>query len=299
MYLRPLGDRTAVAQALENVDPQQDRLDEIIEIALHEGVAPVLGYRLVLENYGTCNAITTFEGAMAGRTRTDQQAAAGMLVRHLHQELLANVRSDIARHDGKEPEGATLKDLVGGRDWLFAENNYHVDTSHLNSVVRLARLLEDAESVRLALDLTAYGRRLSRQFQFPGEEPFVDMYASCSLWFAALVGEQVDEALAVFAERAGAVDLAEQGPLAAETYIALLARLARYDEAIDAAARLLPQGRASGFAPSLLELSRLAGNYDRLMEVCRQRGDLIGYTAGLLGGQLTKKSAREVPGRLV
>jgi hypothetical protein len=42
--------------------------------------------------------------------------------------------------------------------------------------------------------------------------------------------------------------------------------------AIDAAARLLPQGRGSGFAPSLLELSRMAGNYDRLMEVCRQRG---------------------------
>ena len=51
----------------------------------------------------------------------------------------------------------------------------------------------------------------------------------------------------------------------------------------------MPPGvRTSGFAPSLLELSREAGNYDRLMEACRQRGDLVGYTAGLVERSTSK-----------
>jgi len=59
--------------------------------------------------------------------------------------------------------------------------------------------------------------------------------------------------------------------------------LQRYDEAIEATIDLLPSGsRTGGFAPSLLELSRRAGNYDRLMAVCRERGDLVAYTAGLV-----------------
>ena len=57
----------------------------------------------------------------------------------------------------------------------------------------------------------------------------------------------------------------------------------RYLEAIDATIELVPQGaRTSGFAPNLLELSRLAGNYEPLMNVCRTRGDLVAFTAGLL-----------------
>ena len=95
----------------------------------------------------------------------------------------------------------------------------------------------------------------------------------------------VDEALAYFRERAQAADVHEQGTAAAEVYVALLSRLKRFDEAIDAAIELIPPGvRTSGFAPSLLELSRSCGNYDRLMNVCRQRGDLVSFTAGLLEG---------------
>ncbi len=100
MYLRPVGDKTLVAEALRNTEPREENLQDLIEIGLHEGVAPALGYELVLKNYGTCNAITTFENAMLSRPRADQQVAAGLLLRHLHGELMANVRADIARQEG-------------------------------------------------------------------------------------------------------------------------------------------------------------------------------------------------------
>lgn len=283
MYLRPVGDKALVAEAMAKIEPDDDNLQDLIEIGLHEGVAPGLGYELVLKHYGTCNAITTFEGALVGRPPSEQQQAVALLLEHLHAELLENVRSDIARQQGNPPAESTLAELVADRDWLFSDNNYHVDTTHLASTVRFARVVEDPNQLALAYDLTEYGRRLSSQFQFAGDEPFADVYPSHGLYFAAQLGRQVDEALAYFRERAEKCDVEEQGTGCAEVYIALLARLKRYAEAIDATIRLIPPGvRTSGFAPSLLELSRLCGDYDRLMEVCRQRGDVVSYTAGLV-----------------
>lgn len=190
MYLRPVGDRALVAGALAKMEPSEENLQDLIEIGLHEGVAPALGYALVLKNYGTCNAITTFEGSLMNRSRADQQAAAALLLRHLHAELLGNVRADVARQEGSEPKEQTLAELVAERDWLFLDNNYHVDTTHLASVVRFARLLEDPEVLALAYDLTEYGRRLGKQFQFAGDEPFADVYPSHGLFFGAANGPQ-------------------------------------------------------------------------------------------------------------
>ncbi|MBL9125156.1 MAG: hypothetical protein JNG90_16080, partial [Planctomycetaceae bacterium] len=137
MYLRPVGDKQSVAAALRAIEPADDQVESLIEIALHEGVDPELGFQLVLERYGTCNAISLFE-ASAGRLPARQrEALAEQLVRHLHAELLANVRADIARRAGaatpSAPDGAraTLAELVAGRDELFADDNYHIDTSHL------------------------------------------------------------------------------------------------------------------------------------------------------------------------
>jgi hypothetical protein len=288
MYLRPVGDKQLVAAALAKLTPNEENLQDLIEIGLHEGVAPALGYQLVLQNYGTCNAITTYEGSIAGRPRGEQQTCAEALLKHLTAELTANVRSDIARQEGREPAETTLGALVADRDWLFGENNYHVDTTHLAAVVRFARVLEDPQLVRMAHELTEYGRRLSKQFQFAGDPPFADVYSAHGLFFAAQLGEQADEAVKYFEQQAREADVHEVGSGPAEAYVALLARLKRYEEAIAASIELLPQGmRTSGLAPNLLELSRLAGNYEPLMNVCRERGDLVSFTAGMLEREKT------------
>jgi len=291
MYLRPVGDKSLVGPGLAKIEPNEDNLADIIEIALHEGMAPALGYRLVLEHHGTCNAITMFDSALSGRPKADRQTAAALLVEHLHRELMANVRSEIAKQESAQPKERTLAELIADREWLFWENNYHIDTTHLASTVRFARVLQDPAAVRLALDLAEYGRRLSRQFQFAGEEPFADVYASHALLFQALLGENVEPALAYFKAKAEA-DRDEPSPASAETYVWLLAQLGRYDEAARAAMALIPESyRSAGIAPTQLELSRLAGNYELLMTQCRQRGDLIGYTAGLLEREAGRAAA--------
>jgi hypothetical protein len=283
MYLRPVGDRSTVAARLCELEPTNDNLEELVEVLLHEAVDTGRGYQLVLQHFGTCNAITTFDTVLAQRPKGDRQVAAGLLAEQVHRELLASLQADISRQQGTPPVEETIAELVADRDWLFGEFAYHLDTTHLASTVRSARIIEDPEQLRLVLDLTEYGRRLSPQFQYRGEEPFVDIYPTHALYFRALLGQCVDEALEFFRERAQSVDVRQEGAAAIEVYVDLLARLGRHAEAVAAAIELTPpQTPSYGIAPSLLELCELAKDYEPLMQYCREHENLLGFATGLL-----------------
>ncbi len=284
MYLRPVGDRAAAAAELAKLEADEENLDALIEVALHEGVDPKRGYGLLLEHHGTCNAITTYESVVVRQGTAAQQAAAGLLVEHVHSELLATVRADIAQQQGSEPNEATLKELVADRDWLFGEHSYHLDTTHLASTVRFSRLLEDEGQLRLALDLTAYGRRLSSQFQYKGDPPFEDIYPAHAFYLGALLGEEVDAAVDYFRERAESLDPSEHGGLPVEAYVQLLDRLGRYEPAIEALLDFVQKQpeAASQAVPLMLELSQKAEDFDKLTAYCRQRGDVLGYATAAL-----------------
>ena len=287
MYLRPVGDKAEVSAALEKLAVlPEPPYEQIIELALQEGINPPLGFQMVLNHFGVCNAITMFDSEMQRRPRADRQAVAALLVRRLHHDLSESLRAEITQQAGSAPAEETIGGLVADREWLFDNNNYHIDTSHLNAVVRFALSLDDPEVLRLAHDLTEYGRRLSAQYQFAGAEPFKDVFPSHALFFQALLGNQTDEALEYFRTRADQQVAEGYGETAAaEVYVALLARVGRHREALDAAAQYLPAGvQTSGFAPSLLELGQRGDQYARLLEICRDRDDLLGFAAGLVDG---------------
>ncbi len=286
MYLRALGDNAAVAAALAKIEPDDENLAELIELALHEGVAPARGMEWVLNHYGTCNAVTAFDTEIGRFRRPQQQAAAALIVRRLHEELLSNVRADIERREKAQPSETSLAELVASHEWLFADNNYHIDTSHLAAGVRFARIVEDPAVLQLAWELSEYGRRLGATFQLAGDEPFGDVHVSHGLFFAAQLGRQIDAALAYFRAKAEQAVPERDGTAAAEAYVVLLVRLRRFAEALAAHEKFIPPSvRISGFAPPLLEVGRLAEDYQRLVEVCREREDLLGFAAGLISAK--------------
>ncbi|MFM9069575.1 MAG: hypothetical protein ACKOUR_19915 [Planctomycetota bacterium] len=286
LYLRPVGDKRAAAELLRSVEAEDERVEELIDVCLREAVDVERGFQLVLQNYGTCNAITTFESEMPRHSRADQRIAAELLLRQLYRELTANVKADIARQEGQTPSESTLRDLVAERPWLFQELSYHVDTTHLAAVVRFARLLDQPELLRLALDLTEYGRRLHSQFQYAGDEPFAELYPSHARFFQALLNEDREASLAFFRQQAEACDPSHSGTGPIEVYIDLLARVGQAQEALTASLRLLPGTTPSqGLAPSLLDLAQQSGQYDIVAEHCKERVDLLGYTAALVHAQ--------------
>ena len=96
-----------------------------------------------------------------------------LLVRTLHHDVVENIQRTIAKAEGTAPETRHLPELMAGRDWLFGEYDYYVDTSHLISVVKFSLDLQDLESLRLAEELTEYGARLRGGYEERAEPPFV------------------------------------------------------------------------------------------------------------------------------
>ncbi|MBX3411747.1 MAG: hypothetical protein KF708_03425 [Pirellulales bacterium] len=287
MYLRPTGDRATVAAALDRLAEADDllerqQLEPLVEVALHEGVHPELGYRLVLDHYGTCNAITMLEGIVFERPRPQQQALVGILIRRVYRDLRANVLADLERRGIAAREEGSLVELLTGHDELLADDNYHLDTSHLHATVRFARLVEDRESIDLAWQLTEYGRRLSSLYQFAGEPPFEEAYVAHGRFFGAQLGHAVEEAVAYFRARAEEAPAEQRGTFPAEVYIVLLLRLGRREAALEASLVLLPPGLPTArFAPGALELARLARCYEPVLSSSRERSDLLSFAAAL------------------
>jgi len=79
-----------------------ESLQEIIHVALWEGVDPALGLKLLLSRNGTCNTITAYEQAVSRLPAARQRPAADLLVAHLHREVLASLLHDLHRHENRD-----------------------------------------------------------------------------------------------------------------------------------------------------------------------------------------------------
>lgn len=293
-YLRPLGSLDDFREAICAVEPTDDNFEQLIELCFYEGLDARRGFQLLLQRYGTCNAITTLHAHVRNLLPVDRQNTAAMLVAHLYQELITNVRSHIEKQFPGAPTAMPLGELLPQYEGLFAERGYHIDTSHLSSTVQLARVTNDPTSWQLARELTDYGRRLDRELQYPCESPFEDTYVAHGHFYHALLDVNRAEALAYFQEKAEQTDTYHQTTFAVEVYIDLLARIGRADEALRCYLQWIPVDvPTTGLIVSPLHLASLAGNFGPLLQHYQDHGRLLEYGAALALAQATATS-REV-----
>src|SRR5204862_1843291 len=142
--------------------------------------------------------------------------------------LAASLKATIAATEGAAPETDRVAELIAGRDWLFEGNSYYVDSTHVASVLGFSPELEDAPSLRMALEMADYGERLCPMYHFRGDPPFDQIYRDHAIYLRALLGEDAEGAIAHF--RAKASEPRDAAP--AEVLIELLMRLDRHAEAI-------------------------------------------------------------------
>jgi len=279
-YFRAIGETAPVAAAIEKFE-RGEELDRIIEIAFQEGVNPRKGFDLLLAHHGICRAITWF-GSL--RDFDVRQQCLRILIRTLYDELAASLKNTVAANEGAEPATGNVAELIAGRDWLFEGSSYYVDSSHVISLLRYTPELEDAESLRMALEMAEYGQKLSPMFQFRGDPPFDDPYTDHAIYLRALLGRDIDAAISHFREKACAAQ--ESGdPAPAEVLIDLLVRLDRYRDAICASVEFFPEAsRAPASCPSVLQLCQMAGDYHQLRNLARERGDILSFAAGVVQG---------------
>jgi hypothetical protein len=285
-YYRALGETSPVSQAILDYRPSEndERLGAIIEVAFNNGVNPRRGFDLILEHYGTCPAISAFE-QLPPQDGTVRSACAERLVGRLHNDLVANLRSDIAnRGQLLPPEGATIGELIRGREWLFSDDAYHIDISHLAAVVRFSVLVNDPEVIALAVDLTEYGRRLSPRLLFEGAPPFEQVFADHGVYLGAMIGRDVEHAIVCFQSKIAAEGKGDGEPSpAAQALVNLLVRLGRTGQALNVACAHLAGFPDSALCcPTVARLCERAGELDRLVTLARDHGDLVHFAAALI-----------------
>jgi hypothetical protein len=284
LYFRMLGEPEPIARALENYQPKgDDDFQALIDIAYHQGVDPRKGFDWILERNGICNAITTVSGTEFPKAEVRDHCIR-RLVNALHEQLRQRLADDIANHDGTAAPDAPIPELIAGRDWLFADEfSYHVDVSHLASIVQMSIHLTGGREIGLARELCVYGSRLSARLRYPGDPPFEDQYQDYGIYLAILAGDHAEEGIAHFRKKVETADPETVGIYPAVVLVNLLVRLERPAEALAIARRYLarPEDQRPGF-PSIPELCRLANDYQPLAEVARRQGDPVHFMAGLL-----------------
>lgn len=297
VYLEPLGDDQYVEQLIEAVPVDEENIDLLIDIALGRGAAIGFGYKLLIRQRGTCNAITTFDSYAAQLPYTDQQNLAAILLEHIYSELRQNILNHLQQPTdtgAAAPENISIRSLIADHPEIFSDGGHHLDATHIASIVRISRILEDPVSLNEALEICEYGKRLSDDLQFPDSPPFENTYVDHEILFRALLGSDVAMAVKHFSAKAK-TELANlsktklPGFPATENFVMLLHRVGEGKKAIEFAINELT--KVSGEPnPRLIELASSNEDLKMLAEHYKDHNDVLRF-AMCLWGQTNTDSA--------
>ena len=277
-YFRAIGEPAPVAGAIERTD-EHENMAAIIDIAYQEQIHPRKGFELILKHYGICRAISSVFQYPA---REGRQDAIALLVRSLHRDLLSNLKRTIAQKETVAPDSESISTVIAGRSWMFEDNCYYIDTSHVVSVMQYSLELEDPELLGLVLELAEYGTQLGSMFQRCGNPPF-ETFTDYAAYFRTVLGKDVEAGIDHFRRKMGECDPNEYGTAPAQVLVGLLSRLERYPEAIRVSLEHLKDVDPNQQScPSVLQLCQWAGDFKQLREIASDQGDVLSFAAGLL-----------------
>jgi hypothetical protein len=286
-FYRMLGETAPVRAALEQAKPGEgEDCQQLVDIAFHQGVHPKKGFDLILQNFGICSAITMLGGQEFPHGTDVRDYCIKRLVRALYDELRERLTAEIVRQENKVPAQKTVRELIAGRDWLFQDDFYHIDVSHLGAVVQMSVHLGPSEELNLARELCAYGQKLSPRFQYASDPPFENQYQDYGIYLSVLAGEDVDAGLAHFRAKAEAADPETVGTYPAEVLVNLLLRVDRPAAALAVARRFLAGVDDRRLTcPSIVELCQRTGDFHTLAEVAREQDNPVHFVAGMIAAR--------------
>lgn len=292
-YFRTIHETEPVREAITNRVAEMPsepgpQLDETLNLALYEGAHIVEGLKLLLKTHGTCNTVTAMGQLLAQMSPDERRQAAAIMVRNIYGDLQQSIRRDLERRQQVLAADMSLGEMIRGREFLFADAAYHVDVSHLHSIVSFARHLHrgDPELV-LAIELSQYGEQLAEHLRYPGDVPFDDYYVANQNFLKAVAGIDADESMAYFIGR-----LLEEPDLADKRMIAFVLvdlgqRVDRVNMALEAAAPFVSKLEdPSGFSFTAFCVS--AGRLDILEAAARENDDVLALATAELSRSPSK-----------
>jgi hypothetical protein len=275
-YFRAISEPEPIFRAIDALQPGEG-LEGAINIAFQEGVHPAKGIELIMAAHGMCRALTVF--GMNAVTK-DRDQCIGLMVRALYAEVVDRMGRAIEAREGVRPNSNSLTELMAGREWLFGEWDYYVDTSHLFTILPYCVEVTDAPVLRLFHELCEYGKRLSAQFQSAGNPPFEKQFEAYDHYVLALLGADAEEHLDYFRRQVAEADPEVVGDAPGRALVKLLISLNRQQEALDVLLEHVFEDAPYGApVPSALQLCYQAKDFIRMTEIAQERGDLLSYAA--------------------
>lgn len=281
-YLQPLDDLDFVRRVLEQAPRTEESLSDLIQICLFERAHPDFGYSLVLEELGTCQAISAFDSAFPGLDNEQRSALAERLIRHMHRELTSNVRAAIARANpaaAVEIEMADLAGLLERHSDIIRQSTPHLDATHLVSAMRIGRLVISPVALGEALSLARYGELLPPLLQYASDPPFAETYPDHVNYFKALVSGDPTEAVTRFLERSEKMSSPPDRSAAVEVSVDLLLRCGKPEEAAVLALQQGPEFGSAGIAPGLIEIAGRLSNPESILKFLKDQKDVLAFAA--------------------
>ncbi len=286
-YLQPLDDSKFVRDLLANAPVTPENSQEFLEVALYQGAYPELGYQMVLDRSGTCNAITTFESIQGYLSLADRTMLATLLVQHLDRELrqnisrtLTNSNTAAAEFDVQAalPPGSlsSVAEFLKNSEEVILASMPHLDATHLASVVKIGRWTDQAELWQCLIEFCDYGALMPESLQYPSDPPFTETYRDHRLYFQTLLTREPELASELFAEKFTAANSPAEQRAVAAAWAELLYRIDRPTTAIEILLKIAPAGDAN-LSADLLNLASLTPTHPGLANYFRQQDDLLSY----------------------
>lgn len=275
--------RDAIARRIAGIPAEPGpQLDELLNLALHEGAHVVEGLKLLLRSNGICNTVTAMSQLLGQMSPEERRQAAAVMVRTLYNDLLSNVRRDVERRQPVVKPDLSLGELIRGREFLFADGAYHADVSHLHSIVSFARHLHrDDPELLLAIELSQYGGQLAEPLRYPADVPFDDYYRANEHFLKAVSGTDVDEGLQYFIDRLNQEPDEADKRMIAFVIVDLGQRVDRMNTALEAAGRFVSRLEdPHGF--SFTACCIKAGRNDILQQYARENDDVLALATSLI-----------------
>ncbi len=285
-FFRMLGEPEPVRQALRDYNPGPDADPyPVIEIAWQHGVLPEKGFDLILDRSGVCSSITMVQSSDMSSNPALREYCVKRLIRALHDQLKERLLNDLQSHNVTPPADVTVSQILVGHPELFPEDAYHIDTSHLSSIVQMAMQLANCPEIALARDLCVYGTKLSAGLRGDNDPPFENTYFDYVKFLDVIGGTDVEGGLKHFQAKVEATT-ADGYQFPAEVLVNLYLKANRLHDALAVAKQHLADANESALScPSVTELARRAGDFTTLTELAKSKADPVTFLAGLIAAK--------------
>lgn len=282
-FFRLINEPEPIRSAIDSYSPgEEEDVYPIIDIAFHQGVSPDRGFDLMLSKQGICATITLLSQTDLSKSPELRESCLAKLIDALHHQLQDRLIADLTGQgihiDGKPGVGA----LLDRHPSLTAGEAYHIDVSHLQSVVQMGSVVRGDAALRQLVDLCRYGEKLASQFSFASDPPFDEGYPDYRAQYELLLGINVEPHIQRFTDKAKSA-MAEGMTYPCHVLVELLSRRGRDQDALAIAMEMMAGHHPAEFGgPNLIELARKVNDHAAVAQVARAANDPVTFLAAVI-----------------